>query len=134
MPERINIKMKITNKNRTLAIISDYPIEGYLAKGYDFIFAYYNPLRFFDTVHFFEPYFKRSPLIKLFLKKLIHKRVRAMGEPYSLCIHRTMDYKEARKIFIANRIDCIRVYGMSSFALAKRLAEEFTIPLIVSIH
>jgi hypothetical protein len=106
-------------KDYTLAIISNYPIEGYLKKGYDWLFFYYNPLNFFGGLHFFEPGDGKTVIMK---------------KPYTLYIHRTLDYEEVRKAFTKYKIDCIRTYEMSSFDLAKRLSEEFGAPLVVSIH
>lgn len=106
-------------KDYTLAIISNYPLEGYLKKGYDWLFFYYNPLGFFGSLHLFEPGNEKTVIMK---------------KPYTLYIHRTLDYGDVRKAFNKYKIDCIRTYEMYSFDLAKRLSEEFGVPLVVSIH
>ena len=134
--------VKQGSNKRTLAIISDCPIESYLKNGYNYVFGYYNPLGFFDTLHFFEPYplmIKYSPrlsktLQKLYERKHVIRHAEAMGKPYTLQIHRTLEYKEIQEVFAKNRIDCVRIYEMFSFDLAEKVSNEFRIPLVVSIH
>lgn len=155
--------MKTTMKNGyTLVIISGYPIEGYINKGYDYLYTYYNPLMFFENVHFFEPYYqqdntnnflnnllqnKHLTFLKIFCNKLYNillkskglekvsvRIIRKLGAEYTLYIHRTIDYNELKEFFSNNRVDCIRVYEMYSFELAKKISTEFNIPLVVSIH
>ena len=127
-------------KDYTLAIISNYPIEGYLKKGYDYVFSYYNPFGFFKVLHFFEPYYNplESFRIAHFLKpngmKTVIRQARVMGKQYTFYIHRTLNYEDVKKVFTKYKIDCIRTYEMFSFDLAEQLSKDLKIPLVVSIH
>jgi hypothetical protein len=147
---------------RSLVIISDYRIEGYIKRGYNKIFAYYNPLIYFDTLYFIEP--GRAPvklietakgdglvkiiavgmrnmaeLIKYMIRKMVHKKhvtkkFSVMGRSYILHIYRTLRYEDLEPVFENNKIDCIRVYDMFSYDLADKLSRNYNVPIVASIH
>jgi hypothetical protein len=65
---------------------------------------------------------------------VVTKKIVIFGEPCLFHIHRGLDYAGAHEVFLRNKIDCIRIYEMFSFDFAERLAKNFSVPFVVSIH
>jgi len=102
-----------------LAVVGGYPLVGYINLGYDNIGPYYNPLKIFKEVHYFQ-------------KDIPEKSIYDFTYPFY--VHSFSNYTDIVKICKEQKIDIIRGYDYDNGELAMKVAKEINIPSVVSIH
>lgn len=102
-----------------LGVVGGFPVLGYVHLGYDYLASYYNPLLFFEEVHYFQN---------------IPNRIKFLNWGYPFYIHYFENCLEIVRICEKYQISILRAYDPVNGRIAIEAARVLNIPVIVSVH
>ena len=108
-----------TTSRVRLGIVGGYPVLDYVRLGYDWLAPYYNPIQYFEEVHYFQ-----------------HKPCRAqcLDFGYPFYVHSFSDDIDVETTCRRFEIDILRAYDANTGRIASNVAKVLQIPVIISIH
>lgn len=102
-----------------LGVVGGYPVLEYVRLGYDWLAPYYNPLLFFDEVHYFQE---------------VPTSVKSLDWGYPFYIHHYKNHLDIIQMCQECQINILRAYDPRRGRLAAKAAQALNIPIIVSVH
>ncbi|HID75386.1 MAG TPA: hypothetical protein EYP56_05245 [Planctomycetaceae bacterium] len=102
-----------------LGVVGGYPFLGYVRLGYDWVAAYYNPLRLFAEVHYFQ---------------ILRTRTLRFDLGYPFFVHYFGSAEDIVRIGRKHGLSLVRAYDPVNGVCATEAARELNVPVVVSVH